>query len=328
MNVLINATAASEGGALTILNSFLYSKKQSAERFYVLSPIEPEVKSSNIVWIKVTTNGVTTYIFTLFFSYFFYLYFRCEKILSFNNINTVFLCRNKVTYFHNMLICSEPTFKYRLLRFTLKWLNQKESLYIFQTSYVEDEFESRVGFKPMSKVCWPGVLSFNKDDLNQNIDLFDSVDFHCCKYKFVVPVADLSLNHKNFKLAFDIASKVDCIKIIVPAEQDSRYIHKNVIYVGSKNRSEILSLIKGADGVLITSSVETVCLPIFEAISLGKVAYVYRQPYVNGIKKAFDNIHGLVDFSNIDDFQNNLKFVDEFNHEQLVYDFHNGNWNF
>lgn len=63
MKVLVNASAAREGGALTILNSYLESKVNDNNEYIVLSPVRPNTNSKNINWHKACTFGFGTYFF-------------------------------------------------------------------------------------------------------------------------------------------------------------------------------------------------------------------------------------------------------------------------
>lgn len=306
MNVLINASAAAEGGALTILNSYLNGIRENSDNFIVLSPLEPDVVSDNIKWVRVNTNGIFTFMFSLFFSCFYYFWFRCERLVSFNNVNTALPIASKVTYFHNFLILNDSAPKYKLLRFALRYLNQRGSLYVFQTSYVRDSFEDKFGFEVNSKICWPGV-TLPSEIPKLSVEWNKTINLEYNHDKVLVwPVSDIFLKHKNYSLLCEIASKLSGVRIVIPATNAGFSASDKFHFIGRLGRGELLSLMSQSDGVLITSYVETVCLPIFEAIALKKRAYVYRQPYIKGIRDAFPNIEGLVEFGTVEELATEL----------------------
>ena len=300
--ILINASAAKTGGALTILESYLNSDLNSDFTYYLLSPYEPKVTKTNIVWIKKETNGISTMLFTLFFSYYYYFRLGCTRCISFNNFNFIFSSKGKVTYFHNLLILNSLGFRYKLIRFILKFLNQNESLYIFQTSYVKELFKNNINDASISIVCWPGIsMSY----VNKGLKIGQS---HY-NLKLVVPIADIRLQHKNFKLIMDLAKNIQNVLLIVPDNKPNGldFIPGNITFIGKKDRDELLSLISISDGVLISSIYETLCLPIFESIYLGKQSFVYEQPYLNAIISDIGNIDNLHKFCNLNDL--NIKLA-------------------
>ncbi|PSB80708.1 glycosyltransferase [Photobacterium damselae] len=302
MNILINASAAHEGGALTILNTYLQYKckeKSTQDIYYVLSPVEPTIQAPQIYWIRKSTLGYKTYLFTLFFSYYYYLYYGCEKCISFNNFNFIFPSNNKFTYFHNLLIINGYG-KFRLLRFTLKYLNQLNSNFIFQTPYVYKQFESVIGKVRNHIISWPGVASISVNDYD--IDKYFDYRIN----NIIVPISNIYQKHKNFDLLLDIASNMNDVNFIIPAENNV-FSAKNLTFVGSKKRDELLNLINHSDGVLITSKFETVCLPIFESLFLKKNVYVFDSDYVSGLLELFGNIEGLFLYKDINDFKSKLK---------------------
>ena len=321
-NILVNASAASEGGALTILNAFLNDKYNSDDKYYVLSPLEPESKCDNIIWVKTVTSGFGTYFFSLISAYFYFIYFRCEKCISFNNINFIF-SGDKVTYFHNLLILNGNNVKFKVLKFTLRFLNQKKSKFIFQTSFVKNEFELNIGYETDAKICWPGVSIPTLNDAGKT----DSKGGYA--YDLVVPIIDINMHHKNFKLVVEIALKVKSLKISIPCiKPDNDFYPSNISFMGRKNREDLLRCIDSADGVLITSNVETVCLPIFESIALGKRAFVLNKPYLKGIIEMFGEIDGLLPYSSIDELEHHFSCIEKSKCINSDLNFKLGDWEF
>ncbi|MDX7872780.1 glycosyltransferase family protein [Aeromonas caviae] len=328
MNVLVNASAASEGGALTILDAYISSKCNSLDHFYVLSPKKP-IASSNVTWLKIETHGISTFMFTILFVSYFYIKFGCDKLISFNNLNTCIPFINKVTYFHNLLILSDSGLKYKIIRFSIKYLNQRGSHYIFQTSFVKNNFIDTFRFSPTCNVCWPGVniKSLQKDDISS---LHGVIGFRRGDYKLnmVWPASNIKLPHKNFDFLFQLASKLNDVHFFVPADSDVNYVRKNISFLGPMKQKDFINLLGCSDGVIVTSTLETVCLPIFEAVNLNKPAFVLNQPYLDGIFDAFPKIKGLQVFNTINEAVDIINNIDGNHSFKNDMDFFFGNWEF
>lgn len=299
-NIFINATAAREGGALTILEMFCKSKKDSKDFFYIYSPIEPTVMPINSCWVKKETSGIGTLFFSLLFSWFFCLKHECVKLISFSNLNSLLPIANKVTYFHNLLILNSPSIKYKIIRFALRYLNQRDVHYIFQTPYVRDLFSKSLAIDVKSNVCWPGILNDIK------CDLFDGLPISFSNYskRVVVPITNLQDSNKNFDYVLKLAIINPNVLFVVtaPTPVDERYFLDNLYYIGYLSRPRFISLLEASDGVLITSKCETVCLPIFEALIVNRPAFVLDSDYIHGLKDMFGHIDGMYSFHESHDF--------------------------
>ena len=263
----------------------------------MICPDEPKLSRGNVHWIKLKTGGVTTLLFTLIFSYYYFIKFKCSRCISFNNFNFIFPSKGKVTYFHNLLILTSSSIRFVLIRFILKFFNQRESFYVFQTSYVASSFKSVMSSNSNYKVCWPGVSFIG-------VEFVSGLQSEYKGKTLVVPISDVRVPHKNFSLILDIAEKIKSLTLIVPCDRPilSRGIPDNILFVGVKNRDEFLQLIFNSNGVLISSIYETLCLPIFESICLGKQSFVFEQPYLNAIINdigSIDNIHSFTSVSQL-----------------------------
>lgn len=296
MIVLINATAAKYGGALTILNGFIESKERDKSNHYiVMSPIEPKKKYKNVTWIKKETSGLATLLFTLFTSWFYCKFYKCEKIVSFSNINTLFPLKYKVSYFHNILIFEGKGVKYFILRNIIKYLGKKSSVYIVQTSYVKKIFIEALGYGYNIKICWPGI-SIHAPQSKASNSYINKIDDG--KLKILVPITNIHLVHKNFELVQSLADFLAGNSIVLIVTADSNLKLSNINFIGMQSRDSYLALLDAVDATLITSTFETLCLPIFESLVKNKPVYVYDAPYVDGLFDDFGTIPGLIRFNN------------------------------
>ncbi|WP_253645229.1 glycosyltransferase [Vibrio sp. Y42_MX_L11] len=326
MRIFINATAAKHGGALTILNSFLKSKgTDSSNNFVVMSPNKPLKKYENITWIKKETSGFSTLFFALCTSWFYCKLYKCDKIISFSNVNTLLPLGSKVTYFHNALIFSGQEVKYFILRNIIKYFGKKSCKYIVQTSYVEKTFKDEFGSGYKIEVRWPGVSAEvvqGKAKIDFNIKEYDE------KIKVLVPITDISLTHKNFDLVLSIAELLieNDIAFFVTADSDLKI--DNINFIGAQSRAAYLALLDIVDATLITSTFETLCLPIFESLVKNKPVYVYSAPYLEGLFNDFGVIFGLTEFNNKDALKSKLNCFSKIDINDKEKKYISANWDF
>lgn len=328
-SVLVNASAARSGGALTILNSFCSTKSSDDFNFYyIISPCRPTVLPKHSKWIGLSTSGIATTIFCLVFINYFYFKFRCEKLISFSNLNSILPLKERVTYFHNILICDSVQFKYKLIRFAIRFFNQSDCTYIFQTKYVLQRFCSVMFDVKSYLIAWPGLETFlhyregyaagkSKD---QNVK------------SFIVPIVNVADPHKNFKMILDIAkSTLENKNIrfkVTSFPMNDMSLPDNIIFIGKLSRNDFLLEIVNSDGLLNASTNETLCLPIFESICLNKPAIVLNADYLSGLYSQFSTINGLFVFDDINGACNLLESVNFKSNELEKYKYMKGNWDF
>jgi len=325
-NILINATAAKEGGALTIFNQLCASKVHDENNFYILlSPIKPISPPKNYKWIKKSTNSFSTLFFTLFTSWFYAKFYHCSELVSLSNVNTIFPCKKKVTYFHNLLIILGEGHKFSILRFIIRFIFQKNSIYIFQTSYVKDVFVKTFNFIPQNKVLWPGIDVQSKV-LKREFGAIVKEN----GYRLIVPITNTDYHHKNFNLVVEYARKLVDQNVLFYITSDTLpcNLPDNIISCGSLSRDDFIALIGVSDGVIITSEYETLCLPIFEALLQDKPAFVLSRDYVEGLQNTFGNMEGLLVFNDYHSLYNQIKSSKLINKKFSKLEYSQGQWDF
>lgn len=277
MKVLINATACHSGGALSILNQYCQYLSYNDE-YILLSPINPDCDHPNMRWIKTSTTGVMTTLFSVLFSWFYAKLYSCEKLVSFSNVGTFLPLKCKVTYFHNILICSSASLKHSMLRIYIKLFRSYQGVFVVQTPYVRSELDKVIEGKAKIRVCWPGV------SIPKKIRSLHSYELELFKGIVVfVPIIDISLNHKNFSKVSQLAKINPEVKFLVTSYCGEENIEKNIHYIGSKNRDDYFCYLSNSDFSLVTSLEETLCLPIFESTLVGTRCVVLEQDYLDGL---------------------------------------------
>ncbi|MCA4021082.1 glycosyltransferase family protein [Vibrio vulnificus] len=329
MNVLINASAAREGGARTIVNSYLKSKENDGNIYYLVSPVAPEKPMANLIWVKFGTNGVFTTLFSIFGSWFLGVFFRVDEIISFSNVNLMIGKVKLVTYFHNHLIITSRDVRYKLLRFALKWLSRKDALYVFQTPFVKKEFEKKLFSPKFSLVAWPGVVT-NKI----NFEYRENPHYSC---SFLIPIMNLYNRNKNIDFLITLLTKYNFedVKFIVTSDQYEHPINKfpNVELVGKLDKLEFEKEIVVNDGIMVFSEVETVCLPIFEALFYSKPVLLLGTNYFTHIEEMFGEVNGVIKFTTIDEAKKAVEIIKSDSYERGCNIINNesifkGNWSF
>lgn len=337
--VFVNASAAKSGGALTILNLFCRSKNYDEHNFYyVASPIKPIILPKNCKWLRVSTSGLFSALFSLLLCNFYYFLYGCNKLVSFSNINSILPIKNRVTYFHNILICDSKLFKYKLIRFALKYLNQRECKYIFQTRYVRDRFDDALICDVRYMIAWPGL---NKELLScmpqdSIMTKLSSSEISCHSKTFIVPIVNINDAHKNFNLLLNIVEEVSKrgldITFNVTANHpvnEEKLFNKHISFIGELTHRDFIEKISISDGVLICSSKETLCLPIFEAVCKKKPAIVLNAEYISGLHEQFGKIPGMFLFNDVtevcDIMASDALFSVEYTDSKIYVD---GDWEF
>ncbi|EKF9985223.1 glycosyltransferase [Vibrio cholerae] len=325
--IFVNASAAKSGGAAAILNKFVAAKEnENNVKYIIASPIKPMRLGENHIWVEKSTSLFGTIFYAMFGSWFDSKKYNCQSIISFSNINSI-LPSQKITYFHNMLILTSNSIKWTVIRNLMK-LTLRNNKFIVQTPYVKKQFHYLYGQQCNVKVKWPGVDILESSNVNIN-DLLISLDDSV--FNILVPIPDIDLEHKNFSLVLKLAKR--ClgypIQFLVTTENkvSQNDVIENVRYIGKKNRCDYQALLDFIDATIVTSTLETVGLPIFESLAHKKYCFVFKQDYLEGITELFGDLGGLLTFSDEEEFiQAYHKANDPF--PNFESSFRDGDWNF
>ncbi|MGF1889969.1 hypothetical protein L4D18_00570 [Vibrio campbellii] len=301
--VLVNATAAREGGAKTILDE--YAKHNDCENLVVLSPYRP--KGRNLKWVKYETTGIMTIIFAAFFVLYFAKKFNCNKIVSFSNVNAPFFWGDKVTYFQNLLILKSNSIKYFLIRWSIRVSRFSQGKFIFQSSDVKEIFENNIFRLKDSAVHWPGISG----DIFEIKPQSERAARDLERKIVLVPIMDLSNKNKNFEflLSFLTEFKENDVDFLVTSDfptDVSFKLNERIKFLGKLGREEYIESLLLSDAVLVLSEHETVGLPIFESIYLNKPAFVLKRDYILSIMSSFKGVNGIYLFDDYKGLKSHL----------------------
>jgi glycosyltransferase involved in cell wall biosynthesis len=288
--VLVNAVSAKHGGARTIVESFISNAPEFENlQFIVLAGFVPdEAVTDNVSWHYYPKSGVFAMIFTLFSVILFYLRYRCERIISFNNVNCVLLpSRRRITYFHQ-LKALDLSFTEAKLRIMRAYLRCSRDILIVQSNEVKGALTRTFNLRSQEiLVGWPGVeVPIPKHSIERQ------------NRRILIPITDPESKHKNFKFITELAEALGTDwEFIVTAPKKYSYLkpaNANINFVGVLSQNLLFEEYRRASLCIISSTHETVGLPIFEALAVDTPVIAYNAGYIEYFQNHFGITSGLV----------------------------------
>ncbi|MFT4809543.1 MAG: hypothetical protein ACI9LX_002893 [Paraglaciecola sp.] len=278
--IIINASAAKYGGAKTIIESFIgwIGDCDDQTQFILMAPQKPEPLPTNVHFVRKETSGISTLLFSCLGIFWFCLKYRVSHCISFNNVNLVLPICRRITYFHQAKVFTEKSLRFRLIALAIHLL--KESTIVVQSPLIQQRFAEKFSKHYKLLVKWPGVKPEVAPHLPVQIDSNKQNEL-----VVLWPVTDPNVSQKNLDWFYQhndwlVANR---IKLLVTSEQ--KLDLPNAVALGQISRAQLFDLYQRVDAVLIVSIEETLCLPIFEAASLGAKVIVLNMPYIQAIKE-------------------------------------------
>lgn len=287
--ILVNAASAKFGGARTILDSFVSSVGQDSRNDYVVIAGYESASAvpQNVTWIFNPKGGVWAVLYSLFGVFLTFIRCQADCLISFNNVNCVFLGKSKkITYFHQPKALDKSLKEPKLFVYRAYFRFFEEPV-VVQSPQVKKDFHymfSEVADEV--EVIWPGI------DIPIRKGCVTKADRHV-----LVPVASPQSGQKNFDFVMQVARILGpAWRFSVTAEQGSVNLEDldNIELVGFKSRDELFDLYYSATCVLMPSTHETVGLPIFEALSAGATVVAYDAEYIRSFRDWFGITEGLI----------------------------------
>ena len=282
--VLINGVSARFGGAREILHSATMAARERGSVNYVIICPAPDKlpQAENIRYITLSLNGIFAFIFNILAIGFFAWLLRARTIISLNNVNFIFPFFSRITYFHQYKIISGTGIRFRLMRSAIKLGGRQE--YIVQSPFVRDSFLRLFGENNEVRVRWPGVAALEK------------MTSPCEEFLLWV-VTDVMAPQKNFPLALEVGKLLagnhsQAMDGVLATSNRPENIGETtgIKFVGRQDRSGLANLYARAAGLLVTSTEETLGLPIFEFLQTGKPIYIAKAPYVESVFYGFSSM--------------------------------------
>ncbi|WP_034475428.1 hypothetical protein [Aestuariibacter salexigens] len=273
--IIINASAAKLGGAKTIVDSFIaWIKVNDGDTpFILLCPQKPSDLPDNVTYIAKYTGGLGTWLFSCFWIAWICLRHRARACISFNNVNLVLPLCTRITYFHQAKAFTENSLRFRLIRWAIRRL--KRSRIIVQSPLIAEQFQQCFGTGYQLDVKWPGIQPPEAAERQRQRQ----------KHRQLLwPVTDPTVRQKNLAWFEQHQQWFINNDIEVLVTSDIPLTLPFFKPIGLQSRDTLFRRYREVDGVLIVSSEETLCLPIFEAASVGANVYVLDMPYIRAIE--------------------------------------------
>ncbi|MEG2813868.1 MAG: glycosyltransferase [Oscillospiraceae bacterium] len=304
MNILVLDVAATESGALIILNEYyqLFSKEHKNNYFFCVSTPSLEdtdnIKVLSFPWVKK--------------SWFHRLWFdnhTCKKIIKENKIDEIFSLQNTVIsgakipqtlYLHQPLPFVK--YKYRFFQNVKMWTYQniisrfifssihKAKKVIVQTKWMKEAVIEKTGIDSNIIEIKSPIIStviHNKFSTNWNGDLFYPASNYEYKNHYLILKALLILKQSGFKIPklYLTLKKEELPK---KCNEIFSQLEDNVVLLGGISHDEVMDYYS-KNALIFPSYIETFGLPLLEARMVGSPILASDCPFSNEILEGYAN---------------------------------------
>ena len=307
MKILIYATAAEMGGAITILNQYYQKARElKDDYFFILS--KPKLEETNNIKIFNYECIKKSWVARIYF-YWFKLpkivkRINPDKIISFNNVMIKRVNYNQTIYLHQSL----PFFDYQfniftetylwivknIIGFWIKYSLKRADYIIVQSNWLKQRVVDRLNIS--SAKISVEIPSIEIDEATKVADK----PIQSTKLQFIYPAG--YVKYKNHQMV------IDAVKILTPIERKyieikftfdsneskktqkiSNQVNESEIpinFVGNLKNEEILNLYK-SHILIFASGIETFGLPLLEAMEMGTKVYALQTDFSKEILKNY-----------------------------------------
>jgi glycosyltransferase involved in cell wall biosynthesis len=349
-NILVNATSATVGGTLTILNQFIENINYKVDtKYYIFVPVNSKfVSFDNVEFVPVEAKKYMDRIRWDLLG----IKKWCKKnnlepnlIISLQNTSVRYKNIPQVTYLHQPLpyikeaswnILKKDERKMWFYKHLYKiWINKsikKNHYIILQTQWMKKAVIESGYSEDKIIISKPTIKSINEESVK-------CLDKAGKKYMFY-PAADYKYKNHNIiieaiKLIVEKDPKVrQDIKIIFTLDKESNSNKKVMeygledvfLFIGNQKYEDVLSYYKSSDIVLFPSYIETFGLPLIEASAFGKKIIVSDCSYSREILKNYSLVT-YVDYDSEMEWQNAI--IDNLRgyKEKPMFNVGEDNWN-
>lgn len=310
--VLVNATSATVGGSLTILNQFIENIDIcSTKIYYIFVPINSHFESfCNVEFVPIEAKkyidrikwdliGVKRWCKVK--------NIKPDLIISLQNTNVIYKDIPQIAYLHQPLpyakesswnLLKKDERKMWFYKYLYKvWINmtvRKNHHIIIQTEWMKRSIIDSGFLKENIIVAKPYIKDIDIEKIKTlNIDSDKILFYPAANYKYK--------NHDVIIEAINIIKNnspnlVKKIKIIFTLDKESELKNKveyyelsdTILFIGNQKYDNILSYFKSSDVVLFPSYIETFGLPLIEASIFGKKILVADCDYSKEVLNGYD----------------------------------------
>lgn len=327
--ILVNATALSSGGALTILRQFIAHAALTNKKYIVFAPIEvPLDVHANIIYIEVDTKSWLKRIWWDSFGLKRYIkQHNIESALCISLQNTsVNVDCQQLIYLHQPLpfttvkyTFNKETIKYFLYKWFYKFFIflfvTKSTRFVVQTQWMKAALAQSGVAEGNISVFTPDIKlpdgHLNKGPeqaqrlTTEQISFFYPASSLFYKNHLLIldALALLKARQLNQKVRFVVTLTVGDYPVFDEKVQQLE-LSDTVVYLGVMPYEQVIEHYISADAVLFPSYIETFGLPLAEAGVLGKKIICADLPYSRDVLKGYQGASFL-------NYQDATKWADE-----------------
>ncbi|CDH21000.1 Glycosyltransferase, group 1 family [Xenorhabdus bovienii str. kraussei Quebec] len=310
--IIVNATALSAGGALTILKQFLKHANNNHHKY--LCFVSPDVKLNkydNIYYIKVNTKSWIKRLYWDFYGIKTYLKKNriCfDKVISLQN-TTVNIDSKQIIYLHQSIPFSDikisissigdiKLYLYsRFYKFFIFYFLKQDTIFIVQTYWMKNALSKYMDENNIF-VIHPEIdipLTKNESTNRKNVG----------SIKIIYPASVTS--YKNHLIILKAINKlltdgVDITNLkyqitfnkgeflLFDKKAKEYKIENHIEYLGVLSYQAIFSKYLDASALIFPSYIETFGLPLVEAASLGRHIIAADLPYAHDVLSGYDGV--------------------------------------
>lgn len=333
MRILVYNPAALHGGSMRILNNFLNDITKDLENRYFIVISKQALKklevqnSSNVKFIPINRSYYSRYKWLYFDIFKFITLYKIDVIISLENVCNIFLNRiPQFVYLHQSLQFASPKvlgiklfIKAKMLNgFIIKQSCKHAKAVFVQTDWVKQALINNYRIKSNNIfVVPPKVPKFIEGDIK--FEIIQLIRILKREKRYIgLCVTNASSYKKLDTLLRFVANnnKRNSLKvsmIFTISENQSSYASKmkelannleisnDVFFVGELNMSTINYLYEESDALFYASAIETLGLPLIEAMSKDLRIFAPDLPYVKDVCRNyaftydFDNFESLLE---------------------------------
>lgn len=298
--IIINATAAKYGGALTILTEYLSEIQKSDKKstYYIFCGVDlDEFECQNLKIIRIKTHGFGAGAIKRVFWDAFGLYIYClrqkiqpDLIISFQNTGVFFRHVKQLIYYHQPIPLTN--FKWKFYR------NDERSLFIYrvlypifvrlmynrQTEFVVQQHCLKKKFSDKFHIAKEKIHVISP---NVNLDhksRIEKLNLDQDKFHIFYPTNDAK--YKNYDILFDAIDRIkhsdgdiyDKLVLHITLNRDINEIRRKteisqiadkIHFLGKISYNDVIAYYNSVNLLVFPSYIETFGLPLIEAASFG-----------------------------------------------------------
>lgn len=300
MKIVVNAIAASSGGALTVLRSFQkYILENDKDNEWIFLLNDKYIDETDNIKINILGEVKSNWLNRLKFDL-----FSGKKYISSLNPDIVFSLQNTITFGlpYPQVVYMHQSIPFQKIKKFSFFKSEERILAIYQ--YIIGEFIKK-SIKKADKVIvqtkWikDSVREFTNIDSDKVIDVFPNFE-NCSEYKknnlfdnhkFFFPAAKhVYKNHQCIYDACDILEKKGVIDYTISLTIEEINTIQNINYLGELSFESVLENYNTST-LIFPSYIETVGLPMLEARQMGTIILASDCPFSREVLDGYANAY-------------------------------------